>query len=302
MTLSDLIALIALLIVVGGAAIAIFNYVRGDEREPRQVWSRVGVAFVAICLVLAIILAFQNATRNSVAGRTPIGDIFSSSTPTPPETNTPISTATTAPTATLIPTATPIPKPGTVLYSADWSQGMNGWTGAPEWKTTNGMLVSDGSNESYGDNGPSSTEVMAPYQPGAVNDYAVEVRMQYISVKSQILPSFGIVVRENPTQKGTGYYGAFGRASCCDSTLVAFINLASGSYVSSDDTLVKTPYFWDNKWHTYRLEVQSNKIRLLVDGNLATTITDNNYLAGGAVALRTANTQVQVSSIKIIAL
>jgi hypothetical protein len=58
-------------------------------------------------------------------------------TPIPPTpTPTPIPPTATSvpnPTPTPVPTPTPTHKPGDVLYQADWSNGMNGWAGTPDW-------------------------------------------------------------------------------------------------------------------------------------------------------------------------
>lgn len=75
---------------------------------------------------------------------------LSNPTNAPAPTATPTSAPT--PTATPIlptPTSTPPPRPGTVLYQADWSNGLNGWVGAPDWKAAYGMLVDDGSGPHY---------------------------------------------------------------------------------------------------------------------------------------------------------
>jgi hypothetical protein len=45
----------------------------------------------------------------------------------------------TTPTPPLIPTSRQA-----LLYSADWSNGLNGWTGSQEWSISNGELQSDG--------------------------------------------------------------------------------------------------------------------------------------------------------------
>ena len=41
---------------------------------------------------------------------------------------------TTTPFPTLVPTPTPECSTNCVLYQADWSKGIDGWTGGPEWK------------------------------------------------------------------------------------------------------------------------------------------------------------------------
>src|SRR5260221_6661910 len=67
----------------------------------------------------------------------------------------------------LSPTPTPLPA-GTVLYQADWSHGLTGWTGAQRWYVVQGQPVSSSSG---------TATFTIPYRP-TVSDYAVEVRIQ----------------------------------------------------------------------------------------------------------------------------
>src|SRR6266702_4613080 len=95
--------------------------------------------------------------------------VTNTSTPTATTPITPtatISTVTTTPSPS--PTSSPIP---TVLYRADWSQGVNGWSGGTQWSVNNGILMSNGSSlgEEY--------YIAAPYQPTSPN-YAVEAQLQ----------------------------------------------------------------------------------------------------------------------------
>src|SRR5438874_809824 len=80
------------------------------------------------------------------------------------------STPSVSPTAT-IPSTPTIPA-GTVLYQADWSHGLAGWQVTGGWKALHGYLQSDGSN---------TLSLTPTYRP-AVPNYAVEVRVQVVSV------------------------------------------------------------------------------------------------------------------------
>src|SRR5689334_10044113 len=62
-----------------------------------------------------------------------------------------------------------------VLYQADWSNGMDGWSGSGGWKTVGGMLVNDGTNDDP------SLWIPAPYEPGSITDYAIEAEIQLVS-------------------------------------------------------------------------------------------------------------------------
>jgi len=89
------------------------------------------------------------------------------------------------------PTPTPAPKPGDVLYQANWSNGLNGWAGSPDWKALNGMLLNDGTTT----NEPIEPTIVAPYDLGAITNYAVEATIQASILSSQVQTSFGISVR-----------------------------------------------------------------------------------------------------------
>src|SRR5438552_59979 len=93
---------------------------------------------------------------------------------TPTTKNIPTATTVPNPTPTPSPTPTPLPQPGTVLYRADWSSGLNGWAGGDDWKTSSGLLLNDGTQ--------SNSIILAPYNPGNDNiaDYAVETVIQFV--------------------------------------------------------------------------------------------------------------------------
>ena len=56
------------------------------------------------------------------------------------------------------------------------------------------------------------------------------------------------------------------------------------------------------KWHTYRLEVQGNVIKLSVDGVPMLEAADNHYLSSGKVGIFTIDAQINVRSFKVIKL
>lgn len=105
------------------------------------------------------------------------GSAGSAATPTP----TPHATATA--------TATPVPS---VLFQADWSQGLAGWNATPGWKIVNGALQSDAGNE---------RTVTIPYRL-AVSDYEVEVSLQIVSVPQN---GGSFVVQALPAPGADGY-------------------------------------------------------------------------------------------------
>jgi serine/threonine protein kinase len=192
------------------------------------------------------------------------------------------------PTPTPIPlTSTPALKPGTVLYQADWSSGLNGWAGSEDWKTVRGMLVDDGTNSSRG-------VITAPYQLGSITDYAVEAQIQVVRGIDDgfCSESFGALVRT--TEEG-GYLAGAGPVGCSN----AFIASIAGR---NGQTLQVKSFTAGTDWHTYRVEVRGNAIRLLVDGVAILETVDNRYLAGGQVGLASRSVVLNVRGLKVIKL
>src|SRR5215469_14099145 len=90
------------------------------------------------------------------------------------------------PISTRVSTATPLPHAGTVLYSADWSNGPNGWANSDgQWNVANGMLLCSGSDSNV------DAYIAAPYSLPTAN-YEIETSI--------------LLIRSNVN----GGYGAFG--------------------------------------------------------------------------------------------
>jgi hypothetical protein len=103
------------------------------------------------------------------------------------------STASGVPIAT--PTATPahwaIATPGTVLFQADWSKGLDGWNASDGWTVRDGMLEIDGKDD---------RSLTIPYQP-IVRDYAVIFSVQVLD-EPQDGGFFRLVAVPAPTAPG----------------------------------------------------------------------------------------------------
>jgi hypothetical protein len=100
--------------------------------------------------------------------------------------NTPTPTSTPAgPTATAVPA-------GTVLFTSDWSKGLDGWQASEGWTVQNGMLEMDGQD---------NRTLTIPYQP-ATRNYAVAFQIQVVNV-----PADGGYFRLHalPTSMASGY-------------------------------------------------------------------------------------------------
>jgi hypothetical protein len=96
------------------------------------------------------------------------------------------------------PTAT-IPA-GTLLYQANWSQGLAGWQRSGNWQVIAGNLQSQASEEST---------LTIPYQPTVAN-YAIEVRFRVVRYLGNDA-SFIIVAQRQPGKDGyqTGFREGF---------------------------------------------------------------------------------------------
>ena len=164
-----------------------------------------------------------------------------------------------------------------VLYEiADWSDGVSGWAAAGQWKAAEGMLVTDGSSDSF---------AVAPVDLTGYQDYAVECEVQIIDPTDET--TLLLMAR---MINGTGYYGGFD-------------GLQSRMVVGYDATeLAGVGFFLDDEWHTYRLEVRGNTIRLFLGQAEVARAMDNHELEPGTVGIYCGSGQINVRSFKVTAL
>ncbi len=179
------------------------------------------------------------------------------------------------------------PAPGTTLYYADASGGLDKWTGTTDWKHLNGMLTNDGSltQQSW---------APVPYQVQGTNDYAVEADIQVVKADQNSL--FGISLRHTTV----GDYNGHIAFHCCGDSPTVEIDYVN--YKSGVDTLAHQDYDPGTDWHTYRLEVRGNQLRFLIDGNPAVSVTDNRFLTGQIAGLWSVGTQFSVRRVAVYAL
>lgn len=185
----------------------------------------------------------------------------------------------TSPVSTLQPTPSPgpPPEPGTLLYVADWRNGLADWTGTQDWKTVDGMLVNDSTGRDH-------SIVLAPYQASTV-DYALEAEVQVLN--SEFGRGFWLMVRRD--ERGA-YLGGTLNGDRVDLAAYPYSSLMSRAF--SDR----------RQWHTYRFEVKGNMQRLSIDGALWLETADNRYLTGRQLGVDSSHAQVSVRSFRVIAL
>ncbi len=232
---------------------------------------------VARTIVLALVLLLVTAACGSSS---PPGQSSGNQSTSP----TPL-----APTTTPTPTASSLP--GAILYQADWTSGMNGWTGGSQWKVVNGMLVSDGTNAGYTATGVDA--VTAPYQPSTAN-YAVEASIQIVSSPDPCY--FGI--RGRVQSDGSNYDGYFvGFDTSSGGAVIA--SFSAGDYWALRGSKEYSP---GSGWHTYRAAFKDNQLTLLIDGNVVLQATDNKFLSAGQVGLGNGRCQVDVNRFQVLSL
>jgi len=176
-----------------------------------------------------------------------------------------------------------MPVARTILYEADTSGGLEAFDAGAGWNVVNGMLVSDGSSDS---------SVYAPFDPDGLANYAVEAEIQALPNKRD---SFGFGVFGRATD--TGSVSLYTRQACCAASRQAT------TIRVSDDEIAAQDYKIDGEWHTYRLEMDGNQIRGLVDGAIVLVTQDNRALDPGLAGLFVHNNmQINVRAFRVIAL
>jgi hypothetical protein len=183
---------------------------------------------------------------------------------------------------TLLPTTTStitvaVATAETALYEiTDWSSGTSGWAAAGQWKTAGGMLVTDGSSDSY---------AVAPVDLTGHPDYIVECEAQLLD------PSAGTkVVLMARLINGTGYWAGFDGSAGQMVVGYGKSALASSSFVL------------DSNWHKYRMEVRGNAIKLYFEQAEVARAMDNRVLEPGTVGIYCAGGQINVRSFRVVAL
>jgi hypothetical protein len=189
------------------------------------------------------------------------------------------------------------------MYTADWSPGLDGWSGNESWKTISGLLVNDGTGDAF----------IAPPFVSGVTDYSVETEIQFLRGSA-----FGLFARANSAPGGAYYAGVIGQGGSISTTEIpwwahgpfrGFVHLSShlalGSFGSTTqpqgEILASLEFEPGSQWHKYRLTVQGNRLRLSLNGTTALDVVDNRYLYGLYTGLWTRSTQINVRSFRVIA-
>jgi len=183
----------------------------------------------------------------------------------------------------------PLPKPANVLCQSGSTDNWSGWHLTSGWKRLNGMLLNDGSNGGY--NGRSTLVAPASCQPKTM-DYAVEANIQVVQFTGNY-SGFGINMREVQSSSNEQAYSAY-----IDPTSAG----GAGISVVGGDALKNASFNPGTDFHVYRAEVRGNTITFLIDGAAVLSVVDNRYISTGRVGLWCSNTQIELSSFKVVTL
>jgi hypothetical protein len=195
-----------------------------------------------------------------------------------------------SPPATATPQATAAP---TVLYQADFSQGLASWTPSPGWTVVNGALQSDSGGRHF---------ATIPYQP-ATNDYAVELWLRVVSV-----PADGgyFDLSDAPTPTADGYVASInmlfapgprpGGAHPAASVLIAPIDHQD---LSAEEVIDFEP---TSNVRLYRVDVRGPTVVFSADGHAVSraSSTNTSLLSSGPLQLGCDLVVISVSALRIV--
>lgn len=189
--------------------------------------------------------------------------------------------------------AATIPTTPTPLYVANWSHGFDGWTAkTPDWEAIDGMIYNTGT-----DSGAVSPTLIAPYQVKGTGNYAIEVRMQVLAGPFNGCFDITTLRASIAGEDWVGY-----KAVVCENT-VSIETGSIGSLVGHlPQTLKSTSFDPKKDWHIYRFEAKGTALSLLIDNKLVLVVQDSTYLSGGLLGLHSYETELNISSFKVIPL
>lgn len=205
--------------------------------------------------------------------------------------------ATPRPTATtpLQPTATSLPA-GTVLYQADWSHGLSQWQASGGWQVSQGQLEVAGN---------SLAKITIPYRP-AVANYAIEVRLEIVSLIQGEGGYWTVFGQKQPGKDGfqagaLGIKGSEERMSGSHGQAQVYFDPLTAMAPGVGLPVDYDPGF---KWHTYRVEVLENSVRLRDNGvSLAYgSSVDSDFISNGPIGLECERLVLRIASIRVLAM
>jgi 3-keto-disaccharide hydrolase len=187
---------------------------------------------------------------------------------------------------------------GQALFTANWKSGVAGWqVGGGRWHISGGLLTNTIDD-------PSS--LLAPYRLTRAN-FAVQATIRLAAWRhsgSSEDNVFGILFRgagQGAANPATGLVGGVARGFLGCDGLYSWAGIATAD--TDSEVLKETSKFRpEHGWHTYRLEVRGNAMRLLVDGKLRNAVTSKRFAGQKAVGLYALAATIQVRNFTVIGL
>jgi hypothetical protein len=287
--------------------------VSGNPRRHPVAGAMVLAVLVAGCVTGAVAYlvrpgedSSQSEAPKMIAAAAPAGATATSTSiptfsPTPRRLLVPSLTATPKPSATVTPTsppsrtptAAPSPTP-TPLFLAERND-LAAWA-SPGWSYADRLLTNDGTQLS---GQPWLTVPFAP--PG--RRFAVEAEVRVLGLASGVCEqNFGLVAGN-----GGGIDWGAGVVFGCDGAIHARLTDVtdwSNGY-NRDRVLDDATFDPQNRWHRYRLEVDGNRLRLLIDGRPLLEATDDQAAEGaddGTIGLWSQGVRLEVRLVTVLAL
>lgn len=179
-----------------------------------------------------------------------------------------------------------------LVYQTTWLHGKLGWSssGIGIWQVQNGGLSYDGSGESA---------IMAPISTKGRSNYAIEAVAQALDHGSYNgTYGFGIIFRAPAKPDLLPHYGA---PDALGAGIVNTSAVIAGMYVYPQK-LASSDLDPGQNWHTYRVEVRGNGIRLLIDSQLAAQTRTTRFLSKSRIGLFCVDEGLAVKSFRVFAL
>jgi len=189
----------------------------------------------------------------------------------------------------------------TILYSANWRHGTEGWSASGgAWTAHNGVLTFRGTGRS---------RFVAPYAVH-VSSYAIVARIRLVRYRGTgvfTANTFGILFRANSRAAGSrsvsGLGGGVVEIKSLSGQVFTAAIITNPADPSIDDSIGNYADFNPaGTWHTYRVEVRGNHLTLRVDGQQTVDITRRDLSSGPTVGLFSTASQIEASTFAVITL
>ncbi|QBD77842.1 DUF1080 domain-containing protein [Ktedonosporobacter rubrisoli] len=197
------------------------------------------------------------------------------------------------PTPTQVPATPTATKAPTTLYQADWSHGLDGWQHNEGWTVVNGQLAAHNT---------SASTIIVPYQPSTSN-YVIEANVRITHVLKPIINNFFIFSRN--TSNKDGFEAEVMGLNSQDPKITGYAGFAQilTNQVNVNAGVEQIDFAPSTNWRTYRVEVQGDETRFIVDGTeISKSISRMDMVSTGPLGLSSMGLDVEVSSFKITTL